>query len=161
MGFPGGTRGKELAGQCRKHEVWFWSQSQEDPLEEGMATHSSILAWRIPWTGETVHSITTSWHNWNNSACTRTQQLSGLKEPPVVKHSKVSYDNPKIPVTCGPDTMETSVCIQQSHKPWNRAQSPKSFPSLSFPSILKRRVWPLISLGEIKISGLCPKNLTP
>ena len=27
------------------------SLSQEDPLEEGMATHSSILAWRIPWTG--------------------------------------------------------------------------------------------------------------
>ena len=26
---------------------------QEDPLEEGMATHSSIVAWRIPWTGET------------------------------------------------------------------------------------------------------------
>ena len=25
---------------------------QEDPLEKGMATHSSILAWRIPWTGE-------------------------------------------------------------------------------------------------------------
>ena len=25
---------------------------QEDPLEEGMATHSSILAWKIPWTGE-------------------------------------------------------------------------------------------------------------
>ena len=28
------------------------SLGQEDPLEEGMATHSSILAWRIPWTGE-------------------------------------------------------------------------------------------------------------
>ena len=26
--------------------------SQEDPLEEGMATHSSILVWRIPWTEE-------------------------------------------------------------------------------------------------------------
>ena len=26
--------------------------SQEDPLEKGMATHSSILAWRIPWTEE-------------------------------------------------------------------------------------------------------------
>ena len=25
---------------------------QEDPLEEGMATHSSVLAWRIPWTEE-------------------------------------------------------------------------------------------------------------
>ena len=30
--------------------VWFLSW--EDPLEEGMATHSSILAWRIPWTEE-------------------------------------------------------------------------------------------------------------
>ena len=28
------------------------SLSQEDPLEEGMATHSGILAWRIPWTEE-------------------------------------------------------------------------------------------------------------
>ena len=29
-----------------------WSLGQEDPLEEGMATHSSILAWKIPWTEE-------------------------------------------------------------------------------------------------------------
>ena len=29
---------------------------QEDPLEEGMATHSSILAWRIPWTEEPGYS---------------------------------------------------------------------------------------------------------
>ena len=31
---------------------WVRSLRQEDPLEEGMATHSSILAWRIPWTEE-------------------------------------------------------------------------------------------------------------
>ena len=31
-------------------ETWVRSLSQEDPLEKGMATHSSILAWRIPWT---------------------------------------------------------------------------------------------------------------
>ena len=30
-------------------ETWVWSLGREDPLEEGMATHSSILAWRIPW----------------------------------------------------------------------------------------------------------------
>ena len=30
-------------------EMWVQSLGQEDPLEEGMATHSSILAWRIPW----------------------------------------------------------------------------------------------------------------
>ena len=29
-----------------------WTPDQEDPLEEGMTTHSSILAWRIPWTEE-------------------------------------------------------------------------------------------------------------
>ena len=29
-------------------EIWFQSLGWEDPLEEGMATHSSILAWRIP-----------------------------------------------------------------------------------------------------------------
>ena len=30
-------------------ETWVGSLGQEDPLEKGMATHSSILAWRIPW----------------------------------------------------------------------------------------------------------------
>ena len=31
-------------------EIWIQSLGQEDPLEKEMATHSSILAWRIPWT---------------------------------------------------------------------------------------------------------------
>ena len=33
-------------------EIWVQSLGQEDPLEKGMATHSSILAWRTPWTEE-------------------------------------------------------------------------------------------------------------
>ena len=33
-------------------EMWVQSLDQEDPLEEEIATHSSILAWRIPWTEE-------------------------------------------------------------------------------------------------------------
>ena len=33
-------------------ETWVPSLGGEDPLEKGMATHSSILAWRIPWTEE-------------------------------------------------------------------------------------------------------------
>ena len=33
-------------------ETWVRSLRQEDPLEKGMATHSSILAWRIPWAQE-------------------------------------------------------------------------------------------------------------
>ena len=43
MGFPGGSDGKESAHNAGD-QVW------EDPLEKGMAIHSSILAWRIPWT---------------------------------------------------------------------------------------------------------------
>ena len=33
-------------------ETWVQSLGQEDPLEEGMTTHSSVLAWRVPWTEE-------------------------------------------------------------------------------------------------------------
>ena len=33
-------------------ETWVQSLGREDPLEEGMATHSSILVWEIPWTKE-------------------------------------------------------------------------------------------------------------
>ena len=46
-----------LVAQRLKHlpemrETWVRSLGWEDPLEKEMATHSSILAWRIPWTGE-------------------------------------------------------------------------------------------------------------
>ena len=33
-------------------ETWVQSLGREDPLEKGMATHASILAWKIPWTEE-------------------------------------------------------------------------------------------------------------
>ena len=33
-------------------ETWFRSLGREDPLEKGMATHYSILAWKVPWTEE-------------------------------------------------------------------------------------------------------------
>ena len=39
-------------------ETWVWPLGWEDPLEKGKATHSSILAWRIPWT--TVQRVTKS-----------------------------------------------------------------------------------------------------
>ncbi len=51
-GFPGGTSGKEPACQCNRHEIWVQSLGWEDSLEERIATHSSILVWRIPWTEE-------------------------------------------------------------------------------------------------------------
>ena len=51
QGFPGGTSGEEPACQCRRHKkMRVRSLGLEDPLEEGKAVRSSILAWRIPWT---------------------------------------------------------------------------------------------------------------
>ena len=47
--FPGGAEGKESAAI---QETQVQSLDEKDPLEEGMATHSSILLWRIPWTEE-------------------------------------------------------------------------------------------------------------
>ena len=48
-GFPGGTDGKESA--CNAADQ-VQSLGQEDSMEKETATHSSILAWRIPWTEE-------------------------------------------------------------------------------------------------------------
>ena len=51
----GGTSGKEPDCQCRRHkETWVQSLGGEDPLEEGMASHSSILTWKTPWTRNLV-----------------------------------------------------------------------------------------------------------
>ena len=50
-------------------ETWVWSLGQEDPLEKEMATHSSILAWKIPWMengGESIGSQRVQ-HDWATS----------------------------------------------------------------------------------------------
>ena len=70
VSFPGAS-GKEPVCQCRRCK----SLGQEDPLEERMAIHSSILAWRILWTGEPgglqskgLHRVR---HDWSNLASMR------------------------------------------------------------------------------------------
>ena len=57
LGFPGGSVVRNLPAM---QETWFQSLGWEDPLEKEVATHSSILAWEIPWTEElrdTVHGV--------------------------------------------------------------------------------------------------------
>ena len=54
QGLPGDSEVKNLPAV---QEVQVQSLGWEDPLEKEMATHSSILAWRIPWTEERVQSI--------------------------------------------------------------------------------------------------------
>ena len=49
MDFSGGSVVKKLPAMQKIH---IWSLGGEDPLEKEMATHSSILTWKIPWTEE-------------------------------------------------------------------------------------------------------------
>ena len=49
MSFPGGSLSKDLPAM---QETQVQSLGQEDPVEKEMATHSSILAWEIPWAEE-------------------------------------------------------------------------------------------------------------
>ena len=52
LSFPGGSAVKNLPANAGDKRTRVQSLGQEDSLGEGMATHSSILAWRIPWTEE-------------------------------------------------------------------------------------------------------------
>ena len=52
LGFPGGSVAKNPPAIQELQEIQFRSLGREDSLEKGMATHSSVLAWRIPWTEE-------------------------------------------------------------------------------------------------------------
>ena len=71
-------------------EMRVWTLGQKDPLEEGMATHSSVLAWRIPWTEEPggLQSIVLQrvGHDWSDLAC----MGSGRNEEVLVKGLKTS-----------------------------------------------------------------------
>ena len=55
-----------------KQETWVRSLGLEDPLEKGMATHSSILSWRIPWTEEPGRLYS----SWGRKESDTTEQLT-------------------------------------------------------------------------------------
>ena len=81
------TKSSSLVAQRLKHlpamwEIWVRSLGQEDPLEKEMATHSSILAWRIPWTEEPgglqSMGLQRVGHNWVTSPTQYKKREGGL-----------------------------------------------------------------------------------
>ena len=72
MGFPGGSMIKNMPAM---QQTWVQSLGGEDPLEEGLATHSTILSWRIPWTEspsgyspwdrKESDATEVTWHTWH------------------------------------------------------------------------------------------------
>ena len=128
-----------------RQETWVWSLGWEDPLEESMATHSSILAWIVPWTEVPggLHSWgrkesdTTEWLNnfslsllkWNLSVCqTRSQwqweSHTNLSLPPPVPARGWSNNNS----WCGADCTSWLQRINSFNpRPVRQARCPSSF----------------------------------
>ena len=82
LGFPGGSVEKNPPAMQELQKIQFQSLGQEDPLEEAMATHSSILAWRIQWTEESgglqfIGSQRVK-HNWSNLAHTHARTYKNI-----------------------------------------------------------------------------------
>ena len=78
--YLGWASGKEPACQCRRIRDSSLISGWEDPLEEGMATHSSILAWRILWTEKPGRlqsvGLQRVEHNWSDLAAAAAEVLS-------------------------------------------------------------------------------------
>ena len=85
-GSPGGASGKESTGQGRRHKRRGGSLGQEYPLEEGTATHSSTLVWRILWTKEPGElqpiGLQRDRHDWSNLASTHLSPEPRMISPP-------------------------------------------------------------------------------
>ena len=84
IGYPLEYSWASLVAQLVKNppamrETWVRSLGQKDPLEEGVATHSSILAWRIPWTEESggLQSMGSQrvGHNWATEHTSHTHPI--------------------------------------------------------------------------------------
>ena len=89
-------------------EMWVWSLGGEDPLEERMATHSSILAWRMPWTEEPggLQSMGSqrARHDWactcmHNSIKSKIPEISLMKD--LYKTTRLCWKKSKMTQTNG------------------------------------------------------------
>ena len=136
--FPGHAGGKESTCHCRKHKkIWVGSLVQEDLLEKEMATCSSILAWKIPWTEEpgraTVHGPQRVRHDW------------------VTKHTQAHV--------CFLSSVQSLSCVRLFATPWTAARQ-ASLSITNSQSLLK-----LMSIESVMPSShlilCCPLLLPP
>ena len=95
-GLPMAQMAKNLP---KMQETWVWFLGQEDPLEEGMATHSGILAWRIPWT----ESLT----GYGVAELDTTDWLNNNKQQPVIYPPVQFRSVQSCPTLCDPMNRST------------------------------------------------------
>ena len=134
--------------------MWVWSLSWQDPLEKVMATHCSILAWRIPWMEEPgglqliqLHRVR---YNWSNLACTHYKICIIIMVcsshyylqvweyqvicPSLHLHSAAEVEG----ITPGSVTPHTAGCLQMSTE--HRWQSSATIVTRSPPTVQRQSV---------------------
>ena len=126
-GFPSGASGEDPTCQCKRHETLVWSLGREDPLEEEMATHSSILAWRIPWTEAPGGLQSTGSqrvrHGWSNLA--RTNKLchtSGVGCPALESLPNPGVEPPSLTSPALAGVFFTTSAPWKAFKTLNKSQ---------------------------------------
>ena len=134
-------------------ETWVPSLSREDPLEKGMATDSSILAWRISWTEETGGLQSMGSHRVGHSCVTNTSTLHffpwrlGFHMPSWLStspgHPCILLTFTAHPTSAVSITMQPWHCARQFSLPgtptpphlcWNSSLLPRSSPGAAWPS---------------------------
>ena len=94
-GFPGGSDSKESASM---QEIWVWFLDWEDPLEKEMATHSSILAWRISWTegpgGLQSTGLQRVGHSWATNTHTQVHTAVLLTAGTMLDSTSLEFTHP-------------------------------------------------------------------
>ena len=126
---------KSLPANAGRHKrLRVWSLSREDPLEEGMAIHSSILAWRIPWTEEPggLRSIESQrvGHDWSDLA----RLVLVLSEPPgkpLSLERKLRVSNPLLPFPSGPSSLLPGPPTVRTQLKVGGQGAPRCVPELS------------------------------
>ena len=138
LGFLGGASGKEPACQCRRHKRHRFNPLV-DPLEEGIATHSSTLAWRIPWTEEPGRlwsiGVQRVRHNCNNLAhmlalgkemathsSTLAWRIPGTKQPgglPSIGLHRIGHDWSDLAAAAAEKTNKSTLNIHWKDWCWS------------------------------------------
>ena len=91
VGFPSGSAIKNLPVTQETQETHIRSLGSEDPLEEHTATHSSILAWEIPWTEGHSPWGRRVWNDWAQHSASTWPFVSGLFQYIIYGSSKEEY----------------------------------------------------------------------
>ena len=119
-------------------ETWVRSLGREDPLEKAMATHSSILAWKIPWMEEPGRLQSMGWqrvgHNWATSLYIYTNYKGCVKQGTTLPQNIYPPITSENPQNCSHGKFKTSLTALSDHTFPNPIHS--NFHWLTRPSIV-------------------------